>query len=268
MPAMLADYAGIKSLTVTPANRGSSYPVISGLYTLFALSTGQVLATMDAAELTARRTSAISATASARLARANVSALTVLGGGHLAPYMAIAHAMVRPIRKIRIWARREEQACAVAQKVRDIAPAGFTPAIEVAFDLEDAVRSADIVSAATSSTAPLIKGAWLRPGTHVDLVGSYRPDMREIDDDGITKGRVFVDDLNAVLQESGDLIDPIARGVLLDHAICGDLAALCAGTVGRSSDDEVTVFKAVGIGIADLIAAIEVWEYEGRRSNR
>lgn len=260
MPAMLGDYAGIKALTVTPANRGSSRPVIAGLYTLFALPTGEVLATMDAGELTARRTSAISAAAAARLARPDAATLTVLGGGHLAPYLAVAHALVRPIRTIRLWARCREQAALVSAKILALAPDDFVARIEVVDDLEDAVRSADIVSAATSATEPFIPGAWLREGAHVDLVGSYRPDMRELDDAGIAKGRIFIDDRDAALREAGDLIDPISRGIISAEAICGDLAALCAGTAGRTSDDEITIFKAVGIGIADLVAAIEAWE--------
>ncbi|WP_440524578.1 ornithine cyclodeaminase family protein [Sphingomonas sp.] len=260
MPAMVANYAGIKSLTIVPQNRGTQRPVISGLFTLFELETGRQLATMDAEELTARRTSAISAAAAEYLARDDASNLLVLGSGHLAPYMAAAHAVVRPIETIRIWARDADRAKGAVDKIRSLLPSGSQPDIVVAADLEEATRSADIVTAATSATAPLIRGKWLRPGTHVDLVGSYRPDMREIDDEGISRARIFVDDRAAALTEAGDLTDPIARGLISRMAICGELADLCAGHGGRVASDEITLFKSVGTGIADLVAAIEVWE--------
>jgi ornithine cyclodeaminase len=260
MPAMLGTYAGVKSLTLVPKNRNTARPVISGLFTLFSLETGEALATMDAGELTARRTSAVSAAAAERLARADASTLTLLGAGHLAPFMAAAHALVRPVRHIKLWARDQDKARAAASKAEALFATDQPPAIEVVADLESAIRSSDIVSAATGAAVPIIRGEWLRAGTHVDLVGSYRPDMREIDDNGITRAQIFVDDRDASLREAGDLTDPIGRGVLSADAIHGDLSDLCAGTVGRSSNDAVTLFKAVGIGSADLIAAIEAWE--------
>ncbi len=261
MPAMLGRYAGIKSLTVIPSNQGTSRPVISGLFTLFSLESGEPLATMDADELTVRRTSAISATVAERLARDDASTLVVLGAGHLAPFMAAAHASVRPIRRIQLWARDGDKARAAAEKIHQLVASGSVLVVEVVSDLERAVRSADIISSATGAKAPLIKGKWLRPGTHVDLVGGYRPDMREIDDDGIRTATIFVDDRDATLREAGDLINPIECGVLSAEDIRGDLADLCKGVIARSSPDEVTLFKSVGVGIADLIAAIEVWEH-------
>jgi ornithine cyclodeaminase len=268
MPATLGDFAGVKLLTVVPSNRGTSRPVISGLFTLFSLASGEPLATMDAAELTGRRTSAISAAAAERLALPDASTLVVLGAGHLAPFMAAALAAVRPIRHIHLWARRVDQANAAAGKIRQLITSGPMPVIEVASDLEGAIRSGDIITAATRATTPLIKGNWLRPGAHVDLVGGYKPNMREIDDDGVRLARIFVDDRVAAIQEAGDLIDPIERGVISVDDICGDLGDLCAGTVGRSSGDEITLFKAVGIGIVDLIAAVQIWEQRAENKIR
>jgi ornithine cyclodeaminase len=260
MPAMLGDYAGLKSLTIVPDNRGTARPVISGLFTLFSLRTGEPLATVDAAELTARRTSAISATAASYLARADARRLLVLGAGHLAPYMAAAIACVRPLGSIRIWARNPEAARTAAAKAATLLEGCDLPLVEVASDLEAAVRASDIISSATSATAPLILGGWLRPGTHVDLVGSYRPDMREIDDAGITRSSIFVDDRAAVLAEAGDLIDPIRRGIIAADDIAGDLTSLCLQETGRRSDREITLFKSVGTAIADLVAAVHAWE--------
>lgn len=259
MPAILGDYAGIKSLTVVPENRDTPRPVISGLFTLLSLSTGQPLATMDAVELTAQRTGAISATAARLLAREDASNLLVLGSGHLAPYMAGAHARIRPIRLLRIWARDPDKARDTARRAEQLILGDIK--IEVTSDLEQAVRSADIVSSATRATTPLIKGEWLRAGAHVDLVGGYRPNMREIDDFGMRRATVFVDDREAALCEAGDLTDPIERGALSPDVIIGDLASLCAGKAGRASDHEITLFKAVGTAIADLITAIEAWEH-------
>lgn len=264
MPAILGDYAGIKSLTVVPDNRDTGRPVISGLFTLFSLNTGEPLATMDAAELTAQRTAAISATAAQLLARDGAERLLVLGSGHLAPYMAAAHARIRPIRSVQIWARDSDKAGKTADRVRQLLSADVE--ISVATDLEQAVRSADIVSAATRTATPIIKGEWLRAGAHVDLVGSYRPDMREIDDFGIRRATLFVDDREAALSEAGDLTDPIERGALSPDAVVGDLASLCAGKTGRKGDHEITLFKSVGTAVADLIAAIEAWERGSARN--
>lgn len=258
MPAILGDYAGIKSLTVVPGNRDTPRPVIGGIFTLFSLATGEPLATIDAAELTAQRTSAVSAAAAQLLARADAGSLLVLGSGHLAPYLVAAHSRVRPIRKLRMWARDADKARLAARKAEQLVGSGV--AVEVADDLEQAVRCSDIVSSATRATTPLIEGAWLRPGTHVDLVGGYRPDMREIDDVGIRRARIFVDDREAALREAGDITDPIGRGVLTTDAVVGDLAGICAGRMSRSGDDEITVFKSVGTAVADLIAAVAAWE--------
>jgi ornithine cyclodeaminase len=261
MPAMLGNYAGLKSLTIVPENRGTPRPVISGLFTLFSLQTGEALATVDATELTARRTSAMSATAAHYLAKPDASRLLVLGAGHLAPYMAAAIACVRPIRSIQIWARNPEAASKTVSKATTLLEDGDASRIEVASDLEAAARTSDIISSATSATAPLIKGDWLRPGMHLDLVGSYRPDMREIDDTGIARASLFVDDLPAVLSEAGDLIDPIRRGIIAAEDIVGDLTSLCMERTGRRSDQDITLFKSVGTATADLIAAITAWEH-------
>ena len=240
MPAVLGDYAGVKSLTIVPANVETGRPVISGLFILFTLVSGEPLATMEVEELTARRTSAISAAAAERLARDDASNLVLLGAGHLAPFMAAAHAAVRPIRRIRVWARNAVQAHTAAAKARQLITSADVPEIEVVSDLEGAIRSADVICAATGARDPLIRGEWLRPGAHVDLVGGYRPDMREIDDTGIRRTRIFVDDREAALREAGDLISPIERGILSADDISGDFADLCAGSVGRLGSDEIT----------------------------
>jgi ornithine cyclodeaminase len=257
MPAYRQKFAGAKVLSIIPRNADSTRPVISGLFLLFDFETGVPLATMHAGELTAWRTAAVSALAAKALARDDASELTVLGAGHLAPFLALALVRVRPIRRVNIWARRVSEAERVTQLVRD-----KLDGVEVSActDLRQAVDSADILSAATRSQAPLISGNWVRPGAHLDLVGGYRPDMRELDDAGIQRGRIFVDTVDGVLAEAGDLIDPLERGVISKDAIAGDLSALVSGEGRRASADEITIFKSVGTGLSDLAVAIAVWE--------
>ena len=257
MPAVLGDFAGVKTLTVVPDNADSGRPVISGLFTLFDLATGAPIATFDCSALTAVRTAAISAAASKRLSRPDSRHLCVLGAGHLAPYLAAAHADVRPVRMVTIWARRANQADAAAHRLRKL-----RPELEVVIEqsIERAVRSADIVTAATRATEPLISGEWLQPGQHLDLVGSYRPDMREIDEVGVARSEIFVDNVSAALSEAGDIMSALDTSAILPHRILGELADIAAGSIGRSSEHAITLFKSVGTAVADLAAAIAIWE--------
>lgn len=265
MPAVLDRHAGVKVLTVVPSNAGTHRPVINGLYTLFDIGNGEPIAVLDSSALTAVRTAAVSAAASSRLSRADSHTLTILGAGHLAPHLAVAHAAVRPIRRVTIWARRPEQALDAVQRVRAMRP---DLDIAVATSLEQAIRSADIVSAATRATAPMIRGDWLATGTHVDLVGGYRPEMREIDDAGIVRSEVFVDSRAAALSEAGDIIGPMANSAIGADHIRGELADIARGDVGRSSNDAITLFKSVGTAMADLVAAVAIWEaWRGETSN-
>ena len=257
MPAVLGNFAGVKALTVVPDNAVSARPVISGLFTLFDFSTGAPIATFDCSALTAVRTAAISAAASKRLSRANSRHLCVLGAGHLAPYLAAAHADVRPVRRATFWARRTDQADGAADLLRKL-----RPELEVVIEesIDRAVRSADIVTAATRATEPLISGEWLQPGQHLDLVGSYRPDMREIDEVGISRSEVFVDNITAASSEAGDIMVALRTSAIQPDKILGEFADIAAGSVGRSSDYAITLFKSVGTAVADLAAAIAIWE--------
>lgn len=260
MPVVSDCYAGVKMLTVMPHNAGTDRLVISGLFTLFDFRTGVTLATMDAGELTGWRTAAVSALAASRLAPRDASHLTILGAGHLPPYLAAAHAQVRPLRRITLWARNAARAAIVADRIRE-SLGGID--VQVHADLKAAVQSGDVVLAATRSTEPLIQGEWLRPGVHVDLIGGYRPDMREIDDAGIAQGLIFVDDRGAALREAGDLVDPLHRGVIKPAAILGDLSDLVSGRRVERNETDITIFKSVGTARADLAIAITAWERHG-----
>lgn len=256
MPAMSARFAGVKILTINPDNGTNGLPAIDGVYVLLDSQTGSLLAMIDASELTARRTAALSALASSRLSRSDSSLLTILGTGHLAPYMAQAHCAVRPISKVAIWGRDPAKTAASLLAVKQ-----RLPGIEIAEvgDLATAIGRSDIVCSATRAEYPLIYGDWLSPGTHVDLVGGYRPNMREIDDVGIARATIYVDTVEGALAEAGDLRSPIERGIITPAAIKGDITALMRGP-GRTWSAEITLFKSVGSAPWDLVAAELVWE--------
>jgi len=241
---------GVKVVTVFPGNASRGLSAVLGSYLLLDAETGMPLALLDGAMLTRRRTAAASALAAGYLARPDSSTLLMVGTGSLAPHLVGAHAAARPIREVRVWGRSPAKAAALAALL-DRTGLRAT-AVD---DLGGAVRAADIISCATLSAEPLIHGRWLRPGTHVDLVGGFTPAMREADDDAVRRSRVFID-TPAALEEAGDLVQPIARGVLRAEDLGGDLSDLARGSrPGRRDDAEITLFKSVGAALEDLAAA-------------
>jgi ornithine cyclodeaminase len=248
-------HLGIKTVTVFPDNAARGKPAVLGTYLLLSAETGETLAVMDATRLTAWRTAAASALASRYLSQPDASRMLMVGAGALAPYLVRAHASVRPIREVAIWNRTPDRAHAVAA---NLAADGL--AVSVADDLEAAVRQAHIVSTATLSHEPLIRGAWLAPGTHVDCVGAYRPNMRETDDEVVRRARIYVDTRIGAFGEAGDILQPLQAGVIGKEAVLGDLFDLTRGAVaGRGAPEEITLFKSVGAAIEDLAAAIAVF---------
>jgi ornithine cyclodeaminase len=246
-------YMGIKAVTVYPDN--AALPAVMGTYLLMAADTGETLAVMDATRLTAWRTAAASALASRYLSRPDAARLVMVGAGALAPFLVRAHASVRPIQEVRVWNRSRPRAEAV---VAGLAAAGM--AAGVADDLAAAVAEADIVTTATLSSEPVVRGAWLKPGAHVDCVGAFKPTMRETDDEAVRRARIFVDTRTGAFAEAGDILQPLAAGVISKGAVLGELAELCRSAVqGRASPDEITLFKSVGASIEDLAAAVAVW---------
>jgi ornithine cyclodeaminase len=206
---------------------------------------------IDGGALTLWRTAAASALAASYLARDDASRLVMVGAGALAPHLIDAHASVRPIETVAIWNRNPSRAEALAARL-----AGRGYAVAAVTDLAAAVRSADIVSCATLSGEPLVKGDWLKPGVHLDLVGAFTPAMRESDDAAVRRARVYVDTRAGALKEAGDIVLPIKSGVIAEADICGDLFDLCRGAVeGRRSAEEITLFKSVGTALEDLAAA-------------
>ncbi|MSP47838.1 MAG: ornithine cyclodeaminase family protein [Alphaproteobacteria bacterium] len=250
MPAwQIGRHVGVKTVTVFPGNGAKGLPAVMGIYTLLDGMTGQPLALIDGPMLTLRRTAAASALAASYLARADASHHLMVGTGALAPHLIQAHASSRPIRRITVWGRDAGKARALAAS---LSTRGL-PAVATD-DLEAAVRVADIVTTATLSAVPIVKGAWLKPGAHLDLVGAYTPKMREADDDAVRRGRVYVDTRAGATREAGDIVQPLASGALKE--IIGDLFDLTRDQVkGRGSADEITVFKSVGTALEDLAAA-------------
>jgi ornithine cyclodeaminase/alanine dehydrogenase-like protein (mu-crystallin family) len=248
-------YLGVKTITVFPDNAGRGKPAVFGIYLLSSAETGETLAVMDATRLTAWRTAAASALASRYLSRPDASRLLMVGAGALAPQLIAAHASVRPISEIMLWNRSPERARRLIAK---LAAQGGN--VSLAADLEAAVRWADIVSVATLAAQPLIRGDWLKPGTHVDGVGAYRPSMRETDDNVVRRARIYVDTRDGALAEAGDIVQPLNAGTISKDAILGDLFDLTGGSVaGRKTAQEITFFKSVGAAIEDLAAAIAVY---------
>ena len=252
MPAWrMGGAVGVKTVTVYPGNGSRGLPAVMGTYTLLDGSTGQPLALIDGQALTLRRTAAASALAARFLAPADARRMVMVGAGSLAPHLVRAHAAVRPIKEVILWNRTPERAEELASSLRDEGLAATTTR-----DLESAVRDADLVSCATLSTEPLIQGAWLSPGTHIDLVGGFTPTMREADDDTVRRATVWVDTFEGALAEPGDILGPLASGALTREEIVGDLFGLAARTAPtRESEDQITLFKSVGSALEDLAAA-------------
>lgn len=252
LPAWQREQAiGVKLITVFPDNEynGSGLPSVQGVYVLFDGRDGRPLAAIDGTVLTLRKTAADSATGADYLARRDAKVLLMVGAGAMGPHLVMAHCAVRPsIRKVLVWNRTAARAERLAA---ELSLDGVS--IEATTDLEGAAREADVISCATMAEQPLIKGAWLRPGSHLDLVGSYQPQMRESDDDCIRRSRVYLDSRFFALEKTGDLCQPIAAGILRPEDIAGDLFQLARGTVqGRRSAEEITLFKNAGGGHLDL----------------
>jgi ornithine cyclodeaminase len=249
-------YIGVKVVTVSPDNNRIGKPAVMGLYLLLDGTTGEPCALIDGQRLTQWRTACASALAATYLARDDASRLLMVGAGALSRFLAKAHSAVRPITSVRVWNRTPENAQKVAADLR----AEGLPA-EAAGDLEAELAEADIVSSATITAEPLIKGRLLKPGAHVDLVGGFTPTMREADDDAIRRSRVFVDTRGGATKEAGDIVQPLASGVLKLEDIAGDLYDLTRGAAkGREGAEEITLFKSVGAAIEDLAAGIAVYE--------
>jgi len=243
---------GIKLVTIFPENPGRGLPSVQAIVLLFDGATGEAVAMLDGTELTYRKTAADSALGSKLLSRPDARTMLMVGAGGLGGHLVAAHRAVRPsIERVLIWNRTRDKAQALVD-------AGV--AHEVADDLDAAVADADVISTATMAREPLIKGALLRPGTHVDCVGAFLTDHREVDDDVVTRAEIFVDSREAAVNESGDLVIPMTAGTIAADAVRADLFELCQGRhPGRSAPDAITMFENGGGGHLDLMTAQHIW---------
>ena len=253
MPGWRANGAiGVKLVTVFADNASRSLPAVHACYVLFDGATGAPRAILDGNELTLRRTGAASALAAKYLARADAERLLMVGTGELAPHVILSHAQVRPVKAVRIWGRRKDRAEEVAAALGN----EHDFSIDVCDDLEAGVAWADIVSCATLSQTPLLDGRWLHPGQHLDLIGAFRPNMREADDLTMTRAALYVDTRAGAMAEAGELVQTLAAGVIKPSDIKGELSELVTGKVpGRTDPAAITLFKSVGTAIEDLAAA-------------
>ncbi|MBM6594116.1 bifunctional Delta(1)-pyrroline-2-carboxylate/Delta(1)-piperideine-2-carboxylate reductase [Microvirga pudoricolor] len=251
-PGARAGYLGVKIVTVFPENGTKGLPSVLGTYLLMDGETGQPLAGLDGTRLTVWRTAAASALAARHLARPDASRMVMVGSGALAPFLIRAHASQRPIRDVALWNRNVAKAETLAEELRREG----LPVRAVA-DLEAAVREADLVSCATLSKEPLVRGDWLKEGTHLDLVGAFNLSMREADDEALRRAEVYVD-TPAARHEGGDVALALKSGAIAESHVRGDLFSLCRAPV-RRSPGAITLFKSVGTALEDLAAAMLVW---------
>ncbi|AXT21130.1 ornithine cyclodeaminase family protein [Flavobacteriaceae bacterium AU392] len=243
--------SGVKIVTVSPENGQFDLPSIQGTYIYFDAIKGTIKAILEAKSLTVKRTAAASALASSYLSKKDSSSLLMIGTGALSINLIKAHSSVRPIKQVYIWGRNFEKATSLCNQLKNEEFKCF-PIKTIA----ERIGEVDIISSATLSKTPLVLGNYLKPGQHIDLVGAYKKDMREADDNVIIKSSIFVDTYEGGLKESGDIVIPLQNNILKKEDIKADLFELCSNTKeGRSNTKEITVFKSVGYALEDLVAA-------------
>ena len=244
-----SEQLGVKIVTVSPNNAKYNLPGINGLYLLFDAQKGVLEAIMEGKALTARRTAAASALASSYLSKKTSSSMLMIGTGALSKQLIKAHSEVRDLREIYIWGRDKSKALKIVEELEN----DFN--IKAIDNIKDKISDVDIISCATLSVTPLVFGKYVKAGQHVDLVGSYKPNMREADDELIKKADIFID-TSMAKKETGDIKIPLETGLIDENNIRGDLFQLTrAEKESRVSDTQITLFKSVGHALEDLAAA-------------
>ncbi len=259
MPSYLRglDAMAVKVISVIPGNLGTPYDSHQGAVLLFEAQHGCLLAILDAGEITAIRTAAVSAVATRLLARADAHDLAILGSGVQARTHLEAMRAVRPIDRVRVWSRSADHAQRFA--ARESKRHGL--AVEAAPTAQDAVRGADLICTTTAAREPVLRGEWLAPGAHINAVGASTPDARELDTAAIVRARLFVDRRESALNEAGDFLAPKREGAIGDDHIRGEIGDLLLGAVaGRTAPGDVTLFKSLGIAVEDLAAAHHIYQ--------
>lgn len=253
MPAWLGEPAilGIKVITVFGRNRETRYPSHQGAVVLFEVEHGRPLAMVDAAAITEARTAAVSALATRLLARPDAGDLALFGSGAQASAHLAALCALRPLRQVRVWSRNPEHARRFAQA--EAARHGLP--VRAVQDGRDAAEGADLICTATPARSPVLLGAWIAPGAHVNAVGASVPPYRELDGEAVRGARVFVETREAALAEAEDIRLPLREGLISADHVLAELGDLLEGAVGRTAPDDVTLFKSVGLGLEEVAAA-------------
>lgn len=252
LPSWGSEFIGVKAFTYFP----TATPPYKSLYSqilLFDRGHGEPLALVDGSTVTYWRTAGISGLTTRLLSREDSETMLLLGTGNLASYIIRANASVRPLKKIMVWGRSREKAEAVCAAAREHLPDIEFVVIE---DRRAACAAADIIVAATGSHEPLVLGRWIQPGTHTDFIGNHHATKRECDTELVLKSRVFVDSYVNAMKEAGEILVPISEGVFQKQDIVAELAEMCRSTAPmRKSDDEITMFKSIGMALSDLVGA-------------
>jgi ornithine cyclodeaminase len=259
MPSYVGDIQamGLKVISVFPGNHGTQYDSHQGAVLLFETQHGQLLAIMDASEITAIRTAAVSGVATRLLAREDADDLAIIGSGVQARTHLAAMMHARTIRRARVWSRDSEHAAQFAK--RESRRHGIH--VEAVPTAQAAVEGASIICTTTSAREPVLKGEWIAPGTHVNAVGSSVPFARELDTAALVKSRLYVDRRESTVNEAGDFLVPRNEGAISDDHILGEIGELLLGKVnGRATDDDITLFKSLGLAVEDLASANHIYK--------
>jgi len=258
MPAYMEtpDALGAKIITVFNGNHGTEYDSHQGVVLLFEPDHGSIVAVIDASSVTAIRTAAVSGVATRLLARADAHDLCILGSGVQARTHLDAMLVARPLTRVRVWGRNPDaaRAFALAESERH----GIT--VEPIESVRAAVEDADIICTTTSAREPILQGDWISPGAHVNAVGSSTPTARELDSAAVARAKLYVDRRESTVNEAGDFLVPKSEGLIDDSHIRAELGELLIGThEGRGANDEITLFKSLGLAVEDVAAAHHIY---------
>lgn len=257
MPSVMGDAMGIKVISVMPENHGTAYDSHMGAVLLFETKHGQPLALIDASEITAIRTAAVSGLATRLLAREDASDLAILGTGVQADSHLEAMLAVRQIRQVRVWSRSAVHCETFAARAAERYRVTVTPVVSA----QEAVQHADIICTTTSSNEPVLYGEWLSAGAHLNVVGASVPTAREVDSAAMRKASLFVDRRESTLNEAGDFLIPKQEGLIGDDHIRAELGDILLGNhAGRTAPEEITLFKSLGLAVEDLASAQYIYQ--------
>ncbi|MCA9178099.1 MAG: ornithine cyclodeaminase family protein [Planctomycetales bacterium] len=252
LPSWNQQLIGVKAFTYFPAP-AAGYKSLYSQILLFDRGHGEPLALVDGTSVTFWRTAGISGLASRLLSREDSETMLLLGTGNLATYILRAHASVRPLKRMMVWGRNRDKAAAVVAAVSSELP---DIELSVVDELRDACGQADIVVSATGSHEPLVLGEWIRPGTHTDFIGNHHASKRECDTELVINSKVYADSRDNCFREAGEILVPIEEGVFRREDVVAELSEMCAGKATlRESDDEITLFKSIGMALSDLVGA-------------